>query len=225
MLGNNANLQALTGGVRLKLRVQHPKVHERKDRRDHYWFFRYRQDQIRADGSVKTTRKFHVIGLSRGEGAVSKKQAEVERDKILMEQNQASTKCEVSVAERQPVEIGSILIGKLAELWRTDYVDNLKVRLSQPTREKYRSRLDTHILPRWKDVRLAELENTKAILDWLQSECTSWHMMNDLRNIMSGIITRAKEWGLIPRSFANPMRWVKIGKKWTVREDRILRRR
>ena len=83
-------------------------------------------------------------------------------------------------------------------------------------------RLDTHILPRWKDARLADLENSKAVLDWLQHECTSWHMMVDLRNIMSGIITRAQEWGIIPRSFANPMQWVKIGRKWTVREDRIL---
>jgi integrase len=47
-------------------------------------------------------------------------------------------------------------------------------------------------------------------------------MMVDLRNIMSGIITRAQEWGIIPRSFANPMQWVKVGRKWTVREDRIL---
>ena len=83
-------------------------------------------------------------------------------------------------------------------------------------------RLDTHILPRWKDARLADLENSKAVLDWLQHECTSWYMMTDLRNIMSGIITRAQEWGIIPRSFANPMQWVKVGRKWTVREDRIL---
>ena len=83
-------------------------------------------------------------------------------------------------------------------------------------------RLDTHILPRWKDARLSDLEDSKAILDWLQHECTSWYMMIDLRNIMSGIITRAQEWGIIPRSFANPMQWVKVGRKWTVREDRIL---
>jgi integrase len=83
-------------------------------------------------------------------------------------------------------------------------------------------RLDAHILPRWKDARLADLENSKAVLNWLQHECTSWHMMVDLRNIMSGIITRAQEWGIIPRSFANPMQWVKIGRKWTVRENRIL---
>jgi len=45
--GHNATLLELTGGVRLKQRVQHPKVHERKDRGSYYWFFRYRHDELR----------------------------------------------------------------------------------------------------------------------------------------------------------------------------------
>ena len=222
MVANDGILLELTGGVRLKQRVQHPKVHERKDRSSCYWFFRYRQDELRPDGKIKTTRKLHIIGPSRGDGTLSKKQAEIERDKFLLDRNAAPSKCEAAVTERQPVEIGAILFGKLAELWRKDYVENPMIRLAKPTRDKYSMRVDTHILPRWKDARLAELENSKAILDWLQHECTSWYMMVDLRNIMSGIITRAQEWGIIPRSFANPMQWVKIGRKWTVREDRIL---
>jgi len=220
--GLDATLLNLTGGVRLKQRVQHPSVIERKDRGRHYWYFRYREDELLPNGTIKVRRKFQTIGPSRGDGALTKKEAEVERDKFLLERNAAPSRCEAAVAAQQPVEIGAILFGKLAELWRRDYVENLKVKLAKPTREKYCMRLDTHILPRWKDARLADLENSKAVLDWLQHECTSWHMMVDLRNIMSGIITRAQEWGIIPRSFANPMQWVKIGRKWTVREDRIL---
>jgi len=220
--GLDATLLNLTGGVRLKQRVQHPSVIERKDRGQHYWYFRYREDELLPNGVIKIRRKFHTIGPSRGDGALTKKEAEVERDKFLLERNAAPSRCEAAVAAQQPVEIGAILFGKLAELWRKDYAENPMVRLAQPTRDKYRMRLDTHILPRWKDARLADLENSKAVLDWLHHECTSWHMMVDLRNIMSGIITRAQEWGIIPRSFANPMQWVKIGRKWTVREDRIL---
>ena len=218
----DATLLNLTGGVRLNQRVQHPSVIERKDRGKYYWYFRYREDELLRNGTVKTHRKFHIIGPSRGEGALSKKQAEIERDKFLLDLNAAPTRCEAVIAAQQPPEIGAIIFGKLAELWRKDYVDNPMVRLAMPTRDKYNMRLDTHILPRWKDNRLADLENSKAVLDWLQHECTSWHMMIDLRNIMSGIITRAQEWGIIPRSFANPMQWVKVGRKWTVREDRIL---
>lgn len=222
MLANEAMLLSLTGGVRLKQRVQHPSVIERRDRGQHYWYFRYRDDELLPDGTVKTRRKFHTIGPSRGEGAMGKKQAEIERDKFLANLNAGETRCEAAVAAQQPVEIGAIIFGKLAELWRKDYAENPMVKLAKPTREKYCMRLDTHILPRWKAARLADLENSKAVLDWLQHECTSWYMMVDLRNIMSGIITRAQEWGVIPRSFANPMQWVKIGRKWTVREDRIL---
>ena len=92
-----------------------------------------------------------------------------------------------AAAGNQPVEARAIIFGKLAELWRQDYVDNPKVRLATPTREKYRSRLDSHILPRWKDARLGDLDDSKAILDWLQHECSSWYMMIDLRNVMSGM--------------------------------------
>jgi len=218
----DATLLNLTGGVRLKQRVQHPSVIERKDRGQYYWYFRYREDELLPTGILKPRRRFHTIGPSRGEGAFSKKQAEVERDTFLLDRNAAPTRCEAAVTANQPVEIGAIIFGRLAELWRKDYVDNPMVRLATPTREKYGMRLDTHILPRWKDARLSDLENSKAVLDWLQHECTSWYMMVDLRNIMSGIITRAQEWGIIPRSFANPMQWVKVGRKWTVREDRIL---
>jgi integrase len=215
----------LTGGKVLKQRVQRPEVHERKDRGSYYWFFRYRKDEIQPDGTIKTTRPFHTIGPSRGPGAMTISKARGERDKFLAEMNAAPTTVDAAVAAGQPEkapEPGDIIIGRLAELWRTDYVDNPMVKLAKPTRDKYNDRLNTHILPRWKDARLADLDDSKAVVDWLQSECSSWYMMIDLRNIMSGIVTRAQEWGIIPRAFANPMQWVKVGRKWTVREDRIL---
>src|SRR5580704_7522042 len=157
--GLDATLLNLTGGVRLKQRVQHPSVIERKDRGQHYRFFRYREDELLPNGIVKPRRRFHTIGPSRGEGALGKKQAEIERDRFLAELNVAGTRCEAAAAAQQPVEIGSIIFGRLAELWRKDYVDNPKVKLATPTREKYANRLGTHILPRWNDARLADLED------------------------------------------------------------------
>ena len=73
MFADKGTLLELTGGVRLKQRVQHPKVHERKDRGSYYWFFRYRHDELLPDGSIKTTRRFHTIGPSRGENGIPKK--------------------------------------------------------------------------------------------------------------------------------------------------------
>jgi integrase len=120
-----------------------------------------------------------------------------------------------------PADFGAILFGELAEMWRKDYVDNPKVRLAEPTRLKYRTRLRHHILPRWKDVPVSQLRS-KAILDWLHAECNSWYMMVDLRNIVSTVFTKAQEWEILPDTFANPTRRVKLGRRWVVRPEQIL---
>jgi integrase len=218
----------------LKQRVQHPTLIEREDRGSYYWYFRYRKDEILPDGTVKTTRPFVKVGPSRGKDKISYHEACVRRDSFMAGKLVKGPNGELvpppdgpapSVQPRPPahpgkLDPGDVKIGLLADLWRTDYVDNPKIKLAKPTRDKYADRLETHILPRWKDNRLDDLNDTKAVVDWLQ-KCTSWYMMIDLRNIMSGMITRAQEWGVIPRSYANPMQWVKVGRKWNVRPDRI----
>ncbi len=232
-------LRLLTGGPVLKQRVQRPEVHERKDRGEWYWFFRYYDDVIQPDGLVKTFRRFHNIGPSRDKkNPMGLTQARAARDRFFADRlanpgaapppsapEPPAGRPEAAVQAREererPPDPADIKIDLLAELWRKDYVDNPKVKLAKPTRDKYKDRLANHILPRWRGKRLADLNDTKAVLDWLQDSCTSWHMMIDLRNIMSGMITRAQEWGIIPRSFANPMQWVKVGRKWSVRPDRI----
>ena len=219
-------LMALTGGSQLKLRVQHPKVHERKDRKGSYWFFRYRHDEILPFGAIKTKRKFHIIGRSKGEGALAKKQAESMRDTFLAGLNAAPTKPEAAVAAQQPgakPNPGDILFGMLAELWRTDYVEKVaagKAMIANSTKAKYKYALRP-ILLRLRDTRINQIR-AKDVLDWLYSECTSWCAMADFRNIMSGIITKAQEWEIYPDTFANPIRRVKLPKKWEVREKRIL---
>src|SRR5262249_40305580 len=93
--------------------------------------------------------------------------------------------------------------------------------VAKPTREKYVSHLEHHIMPMWKDARLCELR-AAAVLAWLQDEATSWHMMSDLRGVMSGIITKAVGWESLPETLANPIHRVRLPKKWEVREKRIL---
>ena len=83
MLRDDGNLQALTGGLKLKIRIQHPGVHERTDRGGSYWYFRYWEDVLQADGTTKAIRKFHTVGPSKGDTKLSKKQAEVARDKFV----------------------------------------------------------------------------------------------------------------------------------------------
>src|SRR5438477_1880381 len=105
MFGTDANLQALTGGLPLKVRIQHPGVHERTDRGDSYWYFRYWDDVLQPDGTTKALRKFQVIGPSKGENRLSKKQAEVERDKFLAAINKPSI--------QEKIADGLVLFGKM----------------------------------------------------------------------------------------------------------------
>ena len=145
------------------------------------------------------------------------------RDQILTMLNASPSPLPLGyeIPPQQPVDSATILFGHLAEMWRKDYVENPKIRLAEPTRNKYRTRLRHHVLPRWKNVPISQMRS-KQILDWLHSECTSWYMMVDLRNIISTIFTKAQEWEILPDTFANPTRRVKLGRRWVVRPEQIL---
>ena len=67
----------LAGGLRVKVRVQHPQVKPRKDRQGCPWVFRYWCDELQPDGSTKPVRKYQALGPSKGEGAMTRKEAEI----------------------------------------------------------------------------------------------------------------------------------------------------
>ncbi len=121
-------------------------------------------------------------------------------------------------------QIGSFSFGHLAAMWERDYVERVvggKALVAASTKQKYRNHLHNHILPRWAGTPIGRFR-AKEVLDWLQEESGSWYMMTDLRNIMSGIFTKAQEWEVLPDTFANPIKRVKLPKKWLVYEKRIL---
>src|SRR5450432_2373160 len=107
MLRDDGNLQSLTGGLRLKVRIQHPDIHERTDRGGSYWFFRYRDDILQPDGTTKAVRKFQTLGPSKGENRLTKKQAEVARDKFLAKINKPTI--------QEKVADGLALFSKMVE--------------------------------------------------------------------------------------------------------------
>lgn len=216
MLGTEGSLQELAGGLPLKVRIQHPDVHERTDRRGSYWFFRYWDDVVQPDRTLKAVRRFRIIGPSKGENRLSKKQAELERDKFLAKINKPTI--------QEKVADGLVLFSKMVGKYKAAHVEAEaagRFLLAKPTRLKYLAHLDQRILPRWGDRRLCEIRPDE-VQQWLFETCNSWHMMNDLRGIMSGIFTKAEEWGYLPEGRRNPMSRVKIGEKWSVRPERIL---
>src|SRR5580700_4643270 len=115
MLATEGTLHSLTGGLRLKVRIQHPGIHERIDRGGAYWFFRYWDDVLQPDGTTKAMRRFHVVGPSKGEKRLSKKQAELERDRFLTKINKSSV--------QEKVADGLVLFSRMVDKYRAAHVE------------------------------------------------------------------------------------------------------
>ena len=210
------------------IKAQHPEVHERKIGGVYQWFFRYYEDII-ENGAMKRIRRSYVIGPSRDKDhPMGIKEARAVRDAFFARvRGSEAAAAEEAHVERQPeakkAEAGDVTFGTLAEAWRREYVEGKaagKPLLARPTRDKYLYCLEL-LLPRWSHVAIKDLR-AKDVLDWLQKNATSWHSMAGLRNVMSGIITKAIQWDLLPETFANPIHRVRLPKKTEVFEKRIL---
>jgi integrase len=216
MLTAEANLHMLAGGLRVKARVQHPQVKPRKDRQGWPWVFRYRADEVQPDGSVKTLRKFCEIGPSKGEGAITKKQAEVERDKVLAKLNAPAPE----VAVQQVASTGVALFGAVAHLYEEGYLARQN-QIARPTREKEEFYIREYLVPKWGAVRLSQIQ-PKAVEDWLHTTFDSWWTMHGVRAIMTRIFNYAEGHGLWEEGKRSPSSRAKLGKKRHKRERRIL---
>src|SRR5438105_531133 len=129
MFGSQGNLHTLAGGLRVKARVQHPQVKPRKDRKGWPWVFRCYEDVVQEDGSLKVLRRYCEIAPSKGEGAITKKQAEIERDKFLAKLN-APTPEE---AVQQVAATGVALFAKVAGMYEEGYLGRQN-QIARPTR-------------------------------------------------------------------------------------------
>ncbi len=121
----------------MKPRVQHPKIHEWTLTKIPYWFFRYWDDVIQQDGSLKTVRKKHICGPSRkikdGPEPISKKEAQIIRDKFLAKLNAPTEK--VALAK------GQALFGEVARMYIESHLDR-RGKLALPTHENEKMNLE-----------------------------------------------------------------------------------
>src|SRR5258708_3806871 len=131
MRSAEGSLHMLAGGLRVKARVQHPQVKARKDRNGSPWVFRYWSDDIQLDGTIKILRKYQAVGPSKGEGSITKKQAEIERDKFLAKLNAPT----VEAAIQQVAATGVALFGAVAKMYEEGYLGRTD-QIATPTREK-----------------------------------------------------------------------------------------
>jgi len=213
---DEGTLQTLSGGLKVKVRVQHPKILEAKFREGWMWFFRYYADDVQPDGSIKTIRKKHAVGLSRGDNKITKKQAEVERDKFLAKQNAPT----VEAAVEQVAATGVALFGEVAKMYEEGYLGR-EMQIAKPTRVKEQFYLDKYIVPKWGGLRLSQIR-PQAIEDWLHTTFDSWWTMHGVRAIMSRIYYYAEGHGLWEEGRRSPASRAKLGKRRYAYERRIL---
>src|ERR1039458_2050179 len=216
MFDTQGNLHMLAGGLRVKARVQHPQVKPRKDRAGWPWVFRYWADVAQPDGSVKTLRKYQEIGPSKGDGAITKKQAEIERDKFLAKLNAPTTEDAI----QQVAATGVALFSEVAAMYEEGYLGR-RNQIARPTREKEEFYLQQYIVPRWGKLRLNQIQ-PQAVEDWLHTTFDSWWTMHGVRAIMSRVFYYAEGHGLWEEGRRSPASKAKIGKKRYKNERRIL---
>lgn len=199
----------------MRPRVQHPKVQQHKGRSP-YWFFRYWADELTAAGETKAVRKRHILGPSKGEGAWTRKHAEIERDRFLAKPNAPSTKEAVPPA----ASAGSALFGKVAKRYEEGYLGRTH-HIAEPTRAKESFYINEHLVPKWGAMRLIEIQ-PKAVEDWLHATFSSWWTMHGVRALMSRIYYYAAGHGLWEEGKRSPASKVKLGNKRYKYERRIL---
>ena len=207
MLATEGNLQMLAGGLRVKARVQHPQVKPRKDRQGWPWIFRNWAEEIQSDGTVKTLRKYQAAGLSKGEGAITKKQAEIERDKFLAKLNAPT----VEEAIEQVVATGVALFGAMAKMYRM--ATSAAKTKSRGRRGRKRNSTSRNTSCRsGATFRLNQIQ-PKAVEDWLHTTFDSWWTMHGVRAIMSRIFYYAEGHGLWEEGQAQPGQQGETGKE------------
>ena len=216
MRNAEGSLHMLAGGLRVKARVQHPQVKARKDRNGSPWVFRYWADDIQPDGTIKTLRKYQAVGPSKGEGSITKKQAEIERDKFLAKLNAPT----VEAAIEQVTVTGVAFFGEVAKMYEDGYLGR-ENQIAKPTRVKETFYLNGYIVPRWGKLRLSQIQ-PKAVEDWLHTTFDSWWTMHGVRAIMSRIFYYGEGHGLWEEGKRSPASKAKLGKKRHKYERRIL---
>lgn len=197
------------------LRTQDPDIFVTKGKRPR-WYFRPFVDTFDQNGNP--TRKQVRVYL----GSVSR----VGKREAISKKNEA-----LAHINRSGVVLQSQLkFGELLEFYLTNFV-RVPEKVAATTRNKYETHIDNHIRDAWQSRQLGEIRGLE-IDQWLQEKAKprivqkgetqkivpglSWHTREDLRNIMSGIFTKAIEWGIWKGD--NPVAHVSTGRKKLVRE-------
>jgi integrase len=169
-----------TGGSMARRRYQKGRVFLR-GRKEPVWVGRWREDMVRADGSVRRIERSAILGAERE--LKTKRLAQRRLDLIL---------CRINAPEYRPGRVASI--AEFAERWRAEILVHRK----PSTVKAANSHLKTHILPQLGKMQLDEFgrERQQAFATRLVGKVSRKTVVNIL-GTLSTMLTTAKEWGYI----------------------------
>ncbi len=185
-------------------KYQNPAMKTRIDVPRKYYYIRYFIRTIGEDGKPKRIRKNENLGFL---DETSVKEARRRRAEIL-----------------EVVNAGRILAQsqvKFRDLAQR-FLDTRVPQLGVATQAKYRTQIRLHLVPAFGDLALYEIDRPR-VEEFLTAKANAglgWWTRIDLKGVLSGIFTTAKNWKLWDGD--NPTEGVRIGRKKLVREKRLL---
>ncbi len=183
-----------------KREYQQPSVLRQEGSRP-YWYVRYRVREFNKETKrFKRKEKWQQLGYCE---EITKRQAERKRDTILARVN--------NQVLRLP---GYMLLRDFVEIYKERHVKTL----APGARGKYLSALKNHLVPVFGEFSLCEIstEDVQAFLNAKTEEGFSYWTRNDFKGILSGIFTKASDWGYW--SGKNPTLRTSIGPMSTARK-------
>ena len=164
-----------------------------------YWYIRYRVRILnRETKKFERKEKWHRLGDC---DRTSKRQAERLRDQVVAAVNE-----QVFTMQNQ------ILLTDFSAIYEGRHVPTLAFG------NKYTSILKNHIVPAFGQYRLCDVR-TEDVQEFLNDKAAaglSWWTRNDLKGVLSGLFTKATDWGYW--SGKNPTLRTTLGPKRTLRK-------
>src|SRR6266513_882309 len=158
------------------------------------WVARWREDVLGMDGTVQRVRRSLVLGTLAS--IPTRRQARVLLDAKL---------CDLNAGRRQP-QSAMPFRTFIEEVWQPAILPTMKY----STQKLYPHLLHRHLLPVFGDRPLCDIRRVdiqRFVTEKMTRQNFSWQTAVHLRNLMSGTLERAVEWGYLE---ANPGRRIKV---------------
>lgn len=181
-------------------RYQDPKIHTRSDVSRPFYYIQPYMPELTANG-LERVRKNVQLGFC---DEMTTRQAKAQKQQIMATINAGRFVLQSQVPFADVVE---------------RYLETHVPTLGSAARERYPLQIKNHILPTFKGARMCDITQ-QTVQQWINAKAElSWWTRSDLRGILSGIFTKAKEWRLFEGE--NPCHGVSLGRKKDKRAKHI----